>query len=91
MKCSPLCEIYTGGEIKHDTSCPFYPESLTEMYDEMKENLRMSQQYLYDTVTGVNTEEFANGTGIWPPLPDDYWLWYCKEKGITDILLKRKK
>jgi len=35
-KCVAGCAVYTGGEIKHHKSCPFYPESLSKMYDDLK-------------------------------------------------------
>jgi len=37
-KCCTGCMIFTGGEIKHHKDCPYYPESLSKMYDELKEN-----------------------------------------------------
>jgi hypothetical protein len=30
--------LFTGGEIKHDPSCIFYPESLSKLYDDLKSN-----------------------------------------------------
>lgn len=38
-KCSPFCEMYTGGEKRHAKCCPHYPESLTKIYDELKEDV----------------------------------------------------
>ena len=35
MKCVAGCKAYTGGEIKHHPDCPFYPESLSKMYDDL--------------------------------------------------------
>ena len=38
-KCQSGCMIFTGGEIKHDENCVFYPESLTKFYADLrKEN-----------------------------------------------------
>ena len=34
-KCVAGCRAYTGGEIKHHPDCPFYPESLSKMYDDL--------------------------------------------------------
>lgn len=38
-KCVAGCKIFTGGEIRHDKNCPFYPESLTRLCDDMKEKI----------------------------------------------------
>lgn len=41
-KCQSGCMIFTGGEIKHDENCVFYPESLTKFYADLrKENEEM--------------------------------------------------
>lgn len=31
-KCVAWCEYFTGGEVKHHVTCPYYPESLTKLY-----------------------------------------------------------
>lgn len=36
-RCVPGCKNFTGGEIKHHKTCPFYPESLSKKLDEMDE------------------------------------------------------
>ena len=41
-KCQAECMVFTGGEIKHDENCVFYPESLTKVYADLrKENEEM--------------------------------------------------
>ncbi len=35
-KCIAGCKVYTGEEIKHHKDCPYYPESLSKMYDDLK-------------------------------------------------------
>lgn len=35
-KCVTGCKHYTGGEIKHDKGCPFYPDSLSRRLDELE-------------------------------------------------------
>lgn len=35
-QCIPLCQLFIGGEIKHHPGCPFYPESLSKMFDELR-------------------------------------------------------
>jgi predicted nucleic acid-binding Zn-ribbon protein len=35
-KCVAGCKVYTGGEIRHHKHCPYYPESLSKMYDDLK-------------------------------------------------------
>jgi hypothetical protein len=32
-ECVAGCNVFNGGEIRHHENCPFYPESLTEMYE----------------------------------------------------------
>lgn len=32
-KCETGCQMFEGGEIKHDKNCFHYPESRTKMYD----------------------------------------------------------
>lgn len=39
-KCSPLCQIFTGGEIKHDKTCVFYGESLSKILDDIQKESR---------------------------------------------------
>jgi len=35
-KCVPGCKRFWGGEIKHHKDCPYYPESFSKMYDDLK-------------------------------------------------------
>jgi hypothetical protein len=35
-KCLPGCKKFHGGEIQHHKDCFYYPESLSEMYDDLK-------------------------------------------------------
>jgi len=37
-KCETGCQHYTGGEIRHIKNCQHYPESFSEMYDNLKES-----------------------------------------------------
>lgn len=39
-KCVTGCKAYTGNEIKHHKHCPYYPESFSKMYDDLKEENR---------------------------------------------------
>lgn len=46
-KCVPGCKSFTGGEVKHHPSCPFYPESISRIYDEMSiENKRLKKELI---------------------------------------------
>ena len=38
--CVAGCKIFHGGEIKHHKDCPYYPDSLSQRYDEMKTELK---------------------------------------------------
>ena len=35
-KCVAGCKAFTGGEIRHHKDCPFYPESLSKILDDIK-------------------------------------------------------
>jgi len=35
-QCIAGCRAYTGGEIHHHKHCPFYPDSMSMMYDNLK-------------------------------------------------------
>jgi hypothetical protein len=34
--CEAGCKVFTGGEIRHDKNCQYYPESFTKMYDDLE-------------------------------------------------------
>lgn len=38
-KCVAGCMAFTGGELRHHKDCPFYPESFSKMYDDLKKEL----------------------------------------------------
>ena len=40
LKCVEGCKHFTGGEIKHHKDCPYYPESFSKMYDDLKERVK---------------------------------------------------
>jgi hypothetical protein len=37
LLCVAGCMAYTGNEVYHHKDCPFYPQSLSKMYDDLKE------------------------------------------------------
>jgi len=39
LKCVMGCKHYYGGEVKHHKYCPFYPDSLSRLFDEMEAKL----------------------------------------------------
>ena len=44
-KCVAGCKVYTGGEIKHHKHCPYYPESLSKMYDDLiQESIELQKE-----------------------------------------------
>jgi hypothetical protein len=63
-KCVAGCMVYTGGERKHHKDCPFYPESFTKMYDDLKANPKLSQDAydglvaaVYEIIPSINIKE----------------------------------
>jgi hypothetical protein len=38
-KCIAGCKHFTGGEVKHHKDCPYYSESLSKMYDDLKKDV----------------------------------------------------
>ena len=38
-KCVVGCKAYSGGEMKHHKDCDFYPDSLSQKYDKMEQQL----------------------------------------------------
>lgn len=40
IKCVAGCKHFTGGEIKHHKDCPYYPESFSEMNDNLKDKFK---------------------------------------------------
>jgi hypothetical protein len=48
-KCVAGCNVFHGGEIRHHSDCPFYPESLSQKYDEMEiENCELKKRIKND-------------------------------------------
>jgi len=45
-KCIMGCKHFTGGEIKHHKDCPFYPDSLSKMYDDLKNRLNIRRELI---------------------------------------------
>ncbi len=41
LKCVTGCKRFTGGEIKHHKDCPHYPDSMSQMYDNLKNEVKM--------------------------------------------------
>lgn len=45
-ECQAGCKAFTGGEIRHHKDCVFYPESFSEMYDNVVEqNAQLRKQW----------------------------------------------
>ena len=66
QKCETGCQMFEGGEIKHDKNCFHYPESRTKMYDvamarieklesAMKEFVSFSKEFIWE----LNMEYFT--------------------------------
>ena len=61
-KCIAGCNNYTGGEIKHHADCPFYPESLSKMFDDTLNTLakvleREAQTDNFNEITEPKTHD----------------------------------
>ena len=44
LKCVPGCKYFEGGEIKHHEDCPHYPESFSQMYDDLKNEFNVYKE-----------------------------------------------
>ena len=40
MECIAGCKTYNGNETLHHKDCPFYPESLSKLYDKSLERIK---------------------------------------------------
>lgn len=61
--------MFTGGEIKHDPSCYFYPESLSKLYDDLKGK----QVFTREQVCEIALAFYKYVEGV---LPDNWKLLY---------------
>tara|TARA_R110002012_G_C11252840_1_gene566970 strand:- start:211 stop:498 length:288 start_codon:yes stop_codon:yes gene_type:complete len=86
-KCEAGCNVFYGGEIKHDVNCVFYPESRTEMYDKALAKIKE----LEDVLSGASgcifiLEGMLKYRMLEPPeLPS-----YVEAKENIDTLLNAK-
>lgn len=58
-QCIAGCQIFEGGERKHHPDCPFYPESLSKIYDDLEKykNFCSSVACLYTEGVEFMTKE----------------------------------
>ena len=84
IHCVAGCVNYYGGEIYHHKDCPFYPDSFSRRYDELKSNMIPSLDLLQ--------AELENGAKI--KLQNNYWNLVdsqgkniCFGKTIRDMLI----
>lgn len=64
LKCVTGCKRFIGGEIKHHKDCPHYPDSMSQMYDNLKNEVKMfklnvEQISLLDKIQKI---AFGNGS-----------------------------
>lgn len=76
-KCVTGCKHFTGGEIKHHKDCPFYPDSMSQIYDKL---MGFRDELITDFETdfvwdGAIVDEPANRYHLLP-------VWYRKAKGL---------
>ena len=45
--CAAGCVAYSGGELKHHKDCVFYPNSLSQKYDNSQSQLKEAVNFLY--------------------------------------------
>jgi len=57
--CVAGCKHFSGGEVKHHSSCPNYPESFSEMYDKLRiHNVRQQSEQLIDFIKWLKKEKY---------------------------------
>ena len=49
-RCEAGCMVFTGGEIRHDKNCIFYPESLTKLNADKIDKLKKETAKLKLTI-----------------------------------------
>lgn len=49
-KCVAGCKSFYGGEMKHHKDCPYYPESLSKMYDDLKEKQQKEKETIMSII-----------------------------------------
>ena len=67
-KCQAGCMIFTGGEIKHDKNCVFYPESRTKMYEDLEsdlENWQSTAKELAEVLSSIENDKSEIPNTIW--------------------------
>lgn len=63
LKCVPGCKHYTGGEIRHHKTCPFYPDSLSIKYDELDRKASQEWFTIQDVLLAFDA---GNKRGAYP-------------------------
>lgn len=63
VKCVPGCKHYTGGEIRHHKTCPFYPDSLSIKYDELDRKASQEWFTIQDVLLAFDA---GNKRGAYP-------------------------
>lgn len=83
-KCVPGCKSFTNYETKHHVDCPFYPGSLSEIYDSLEATARSDErekvevgffQWMEDNVHKKHGEYFIMGERGSHELPELYQLY----------------
>jgi len=59
-KCETGCKHFTGGEIAHHKDCYFYPESRTQMYDDLKADHEKLKIGIKKVIVEIQAEVLKN-------------------------------
>ena len=59
--CVAGCKHFSGGEVKHHSSCPNYPESFSEMYDKLSIHNASQQRELLKAFYAYIDDKWALG------------------------------
>ena len=71
--CVAGCKHFSGGEVKHHSSCPNYPESFSEMYDKLRiHNVSKQRELLIDFIEWYREDDISKFT------PQHLADWYLK-------------
>jgi len=57
-ECVAGCMSYYGGEVKHHKDCPYYPESISKMYDDLQKKVDNSR-YLLDEIKEIAFSDYS--------------------------------
>ena len=87
-ECVLGCKHFYGGEIKHHKDCPFYADSLSRLYDELKQKDRLKDEYAESYHQSKLREELMKFIKWQTENATIFWL--TSNEGIVNEYLKTK-